>query len=115
MHRHSLPPLMKHQNVRVLDNDKWIPGRIIEKAKEPHSYIVQCQTRRLRRNHSHIRPSGTDNRTEQDYMPSFSESNDVSPNFKNMPKIIETENICAKIKTTPRVSGNKNVTVSFAN
>ena len=50
-------------------------------------------------------------------MPSLVESNDVSANFKNMLKIIETKNVCAKIKTVPRVymSGNKKVTVSFAN
>ena len=47
-------------------------------------------------------------------MLSFVESNDVSANFKKMPKIIKTENVCAKIKALPRVSGNKNVTVSFA-
>ena len=100
MHRHPLPTLMKHQDVCVLVNDKWIPGRIIEKAKEPCSFIVQCQTHCLHRNCSHIRPLGNNNRPEEDCMPSFVESNDVSANFRNMPKISETENVCAKIKNT---------------
>ena len=91
VHRHPLPPLMKHQDVCVLDNDKWIPGR-----KEPRSYIMQCQTRHLSRNRSHIWPSGNNNRPDQDYMPSFVESNDVSANFKIMQKIGEIKVVITK-------------------
>ena len=54
----DLPPLYKGQKVRILDKIRktWCPGTVLEKCKEPRSYLVETPNgTRLRRNRSHLR------------------------------------------------------------
>ncbi len=47
----DLPPLLRGQCVRVLDKERrtWHPGTIVEKCREPKSYLVQTQTQNIQK------------------------------------------------------------------
>ncbi|XP_035676225.1 uncharacterized protein K02A2.6-like [Branchiostoma floridae] len=56
----SLPELAKGQSIHVQDliRKTWSPGKVINKATTPRSYVVETDTgRQLRRNRVHIRPT----------------------------------------------------------
>lgn len=54
----DLPPLFRGQSVRVLDKERktWHPGTVVERCKEPRSYLIQTPNgNTVRRTRSQLR------------------------------------------------------------